>query len=179
MSTGCNRVSALCSQSAYACKLPWRKLLWIVRHRHVGLLVEIHYQVVIMDWAFFDIVVSHSSSSFVYHRIRSLTQSVGAMLWSMAQLRRCQLRMVVCVVGSCWWCGQLSVLARHTHMPHCPPVPTSSWMLCTDRPQCITLIDCSIKWQIQSTWIVGRPLNSQSRPRKPFLTRTAAGYTQI
>ena len=20
-------------------------------------------------------------------------------------------------------------------MPHCPPVPTSSWMLCTDRPQ--------------------------------------------
>ena len=27
-----------------------------------------------------------SVSSFVYHRIRSLTQSVGAMLWSMAQL---------------------------------------------------------------------------------------------
>ena len=60
--------------------------------------------------------------SFVYHRVRSLAQFVGAMLWSMAQLRRCQLRMVVCVVGNCWWCGQLSVLARHTHMPHCPPV---------------------------------------------------------
>ena len=42
-----------------------------------------------------------SSSSFVYHRIRSLTQSVGALLWSMAQLRRAQLRMVVDVVGSC------------------------------------------------------------------------------
>ena len=57
------------------------------------------------------------------------------MLWSMAQLRRGQLRMVVDVVGSCWWCGQLSVLARHTHMLHCPPVPTSSWKLCIDRPQ--------------------------------------------
>ena len=42
-----------------------------------------------------------SSSSFVYHRIRSLIQSVGAMLWSMAQLRRGHLRMVVYVVGSC------------------------------------------------------------------------------
>ena len=29
---------------------------------------------------------------FVYHRIRSLTQTVEAMLWSMAQLRRGQLR---------------------------------------------------------------------------------------
>ena len=38
-------------------------------------------------------------TSFVYHRIRSLTQSVGSMLWSMAQLRRGQLRMVVYVVG--------------------------------------------------------------------------------
>ena len=28
---------------------------------------------------------SSTSSSFVYHRIRSLTQSVGAMLWPMAQ----------------------------------------------------------------------------------------------
>ena len=35
--------------------------------------------------------------SFVYHRIRSLIQSVGAMLWSMAQLRRDPLRMVVYV----------------------------------------------------------------------------------
>ena len=75
------------------------------------------------------------SSSFVYHRLILSTLCVGAMLWSMAQLRRGQLRMVVYVVGSCWWCGQLSVLARHTHMPHYPPVPTSSWMLCTDRPQ--------------------------------------------
>ena len=73
--------------------------------------------------------------SIVYHRLIYSTQSVGAMLWSMAQLRRGQLRMVVDVVGSCWWCGQLSVLARHTHMPHCPPVPTSSWKLCIDRPQ--------------------------------------------
>ena len=80
-------------------------------------------------------VIRRRASSFVYHRIISLTQSVGAMLWSMAQLRRGHLRMVVYVVGSCWWCGQLSVLARHTHMPHCPPVPTSSSMLCTDRPQ--------------------------------------------
>ena len=75
------------------------------------------------------------SSSFVYHRLILSTLCVGAMLWSMAQLRRGQLRMVVYVAGSCWRCGQLSVLARHTHMPHYPPVPTSSWMLCTDRPQ--------------------------------------------
>ena len=73
------------------------------------------------------------SSSFVYHRLIMSTHSVGAMLWSMAQLRKGQLRMVVDIVGSCWWCDQLSVLARHTHMMHCPPVPTSSWMLCTDR----------------------------------------------
>ena len=38
----------------------------------------------------------------MYHRIRSLTQSVGAMLGLMAQLRRGQLRMVVYVVGSCF-----------------------------------------------------------------------------
>ena len=42
-----------------------------------------------------------SSSSIVYHRLIYSTQSVGAMLWSMAQLRRGQLRMVVDVVGSC------------------------------------------------------------------------------
>ena len=38
------------------------------------------------------------SSSFVYHRLIILlsTLCVGAMLWSMAQLRRGQLRMVVC-----------------------------------------------------------------------------------
>ena len=83
------------------------------------------------------------ASSFVYHRIISLTQSVGAMLWSMAQLRRGQLRMVVYVVGSCWWCGQLSVLARHTHMPHCPPVPTFSRMLFTDRPQFVVYLGSS------------------------------------
>ena len=40
-------------------------------------------------------------SSFVYDRHILSTQSVGAMLWSMAQLRRGQLRMVVDVVGSC------------------------------------------------------------------------------
>ena len=43
-----------------------------------------------------------------------------------------------------WWSmysiGQLLIMwsaicSVHTHMPHCPPVPTSSWMLCTDRPQ--------------------------------------------
>ena len=42
-----------------------------------------------------------TSSSIVYHRLIYSTQSVGAMLWSMAQLRRGQLRMVVDVVGSC------------------------------------------------------------------------------
>ena len=42
-----------------------------------------------------------SASSIVYHRLIYSTQSVGAMLWSMAQLRRGQLRMVVDVVGSC------------------------------------------------------------------------------
>ena len=41
------------------------------------------------------------SSSIVYHRLIYSTQSVGAMLWSIAQLRRGQLRMVVDVVGSC------------------------------------------------------------------------------
>ena len=40
-------------------------------------------------------------SSIVYHRLIYSTQSVGAMLWSMAQLRRGQLRMVVDVAGSC------------------------------------------------------------------------------
>ena len=47
-----------------------------------------------------------------------------AMLWSVVQLRRGQLRMVAYVVGSYWWCDQPSVLARHNHMLHCPPVPT-------------------------------------------------------
>ena len=40
------------------------------------------------------------SSSFVYHRLILLTWSVGAMRWSMAQLRRGQFRMVVDAVGS-------------------------------------------------------------------------------
>ena len=39
---------------------------------------------------------------FVYHRLILSTTYVGAMLWSMAHLRRIQLRMVVCVVGCCW-----------------------------------------------------------------------------
>ena len=63
------------------------------------------------------------------------TQSVGAMIWSMAQLRRGQLMMVVGV--------ELSVLARHTHMLHCPPGPTSSWMLWTDRPQFAVCLNSS------------------------------------
>ena len=42
-----------------------------------------------------------SSSSIVYYRLIYSTQCVGAMLWSMDQLRRGQLRMVVDVVGSC------------------------------------------------------------------------------
>ena len=46
-------------------------------------------------------VIDYASSSIVYHRLIYSTQSVGAMLWSMAQLRRGQLRMVVDVVGSC------------------------------------------------------------------------------
>ena len=65
------------------------------------------------------------------------------MLWPELQLRRGRLLLVVYVVGSCWWCGQLSVLARHTHMLHCPPVPTSSWMLCTDRPQIAVCLESS------------------------------------
>ena len=44
---------------------------------------------------------SYRPSSFVYHRLILSTLCVGAMLWSMAQLRRGQLRMVVYVVGSC------------------------------------------------------------------------------
>ena len=97
--------------------------------------------VAIRNSFWFNIVFFYRVSSY---QIRSLTQSVGAMLWSMAQLRRCQLLMGVCVLDSCWWCGQLSVLARHTHMPHCPPVPTSSWMLCTDRPQFAVGLESSI-----------------------------------
>ena len=77
---------------------------------------------------------SSTSSYFVYHRIRSLTQSVGAMLWPMAQTSKrpdsdgglCSGQLLI------MWSAVCSV---HTHMPHCPPVPTSSWMLCTDRPQ--------------------------------------------
>ena len=42
-----------------------------------------------------------SSSSFVYHCIILSTLSVGTMLWSVVQLGRGQLRMVVDVVGSC------------------------------------------------------------------------------
>ena len=80
----------------------------------------------------FVVVASSFSFSFVYHRLILSTQSVRAMFWPMAQLRTGQLRMVV---GSCWWCGHLYVLARHIHMLHCPTVPTSSWMLCTDRPK--------------------------------------------
>ena len=43
-----------------------------------------------------------SASSFVYHHIDIIlsTQSVGVMLWSVVQLRRGRLRMVVYVVGS-------------------------------------------------------------------------------
>ena len=71
---------------------------------------------------------SSTSSSFVYHRIRSLTQSVGAMLWPMAQTSKrpdsdgglCSGQLLI------MWSAVCSV---HTHMPHCPPVPTSSWMV--------------------------------------------------
>ena len=52
--------------------------------------------------------------------------------------------MVVDVLGSCWWYDQPSVLARHTRMLHCPPVPTSSWMLCTDRPHFVVWLGWSI-----------------------------------
>ena len=48
-----------------------------------------------------DVANISETSSIVYHRLIYSTQSVGAMLWSMAQLRRGQLRMVVDVVGSC------------------------------------------------------------------------------
>ena len=80
------------------------------------------------------VCVSSSSTSSVYHRMRSLTQYVGAMLWPMAQTsKRPDSGGGLCI-------GQLlimwsAVCSVHTHMPHCPPVPTSSCMLCTDRPQ--------------------------------------------
>ena len=38
---------------------------------------------------------------FFHNRIILSTQFVGAMLWSMAQFRRCQLPMVVCVLDTC------------------------------------------------------------------------------
>ena len=57
------------------------------------------------------------------------------MFWSVVELRRGPLRLMVYVVGSCWWCEQRSDMASHTHMLHCPQVPTSSWKLCIDRPQ--------------------------------------------
>ena len=98
----------------------------------LGVWIPDYYCMLEFSWVH---ISAYTPSSIVYHRLIYSTQSVGAMLWSMAQLRRGQLRMVVDVVGSCWWCGQLSVLARHTHMLHCPPVPTSSWKLCIDRPQ--------------------------------------------
>ena len=46
------------------------------------------------------------------------------------------------------WIGQLlmmwsAVCPVHTHMPHCPPIPTSSWMLCTDRPQFAACLESS------------------------------------
>ena len=46
-------------------------------------------------------VLCLDSSSIVYHRIILSTQCVGAMLWSVVQLRRGQLWMLVDVVGSC------------------------------------------------------------------------------
>ena len=42
-----------------------------------------------------------TSSSFIYHRRILSTLCVGAMLWSMTRLRRGQVLMVVCVLGSC------------------------------------------------------------------------------
>ena len=96
-----------------------------------------------------------SSTSFVYHHIilcpfgwihlyHCITlspQSVGAMLWSVVQLRRGRVRMVFYVVGSCWCCDQLSALARHTHMLHCPQVPNSLQMICSDRPQFVLCLE--------------------------------------
>ena len=86
---------------------------------------------------------SSTSSSFVYHRIRSLTQPVGAMLWPMAQTsKRPDSDGGLCI-------GQLliiwsAVCSVHTHMPHCPPVPTSSWMLSTDRPQFAACLESTV-----------------------------------
>ena len=89
------------------------------------------------------LIVSSSSSSFLNHRVILSTQHVGAMLWSMAQLPRGQLRMLVYVVGSCCWCDQLSVLVRQIEMLQCPPYPTSSWKLCTDRLQFAVCLESS------------------------------------
>ena len=41
------------------------------------------------------------------------------------------------------WYDQSSVLARNTHMLHCPPAPTFSWMPCTDRPQFVVCLELS------------------------------------
>ena len=75
------------------------------------------------------------SSSIVYHRLIYSTQSVGAMLWSMAQLRIGQLRMVVDVVGSLlmMW----STVCSGSPYSHAAlsASPTSSWKLCIDRHQ--------------------------------------------
>ena len=95
-----------------------------------------------------------------YINVNSVCRS---MLWSaVAQLRRGQLRIRVYVVDSCWWCDQLSVQTRHTHMMQCPPVSTSSWMICTDRPQfvvCLRVGQCcllrsspSMPSPIPNTW---------------------------
>ena len=86
---------------------------------------------------------SSTSSSFVYHRIRSLTQSVGAMLWPMAQTSKrpdsdgglCSGQLLIMWSAVCF---------VHTHMPHCPPVPTSSCMLCTDRPQFAACLESTV-----------------------------------
>ena len=69
-------------------------------------------------------------SSFFF-RI-SLYHIVNSVCWSHALVNGPTSKRPASDGGLC--SGQLSVLARHTHMLHCPPVPTSSWMICSADP---------------------------------------------
>ena len=41
----------------------------------------------------------------------------------------------------------------HAHMLHCPPVSTSSWMMCSDRPQFVVCLESSIVFDSdRSSW---------------------------
>ena len=75
---------------------PGRRVLGNIARNSPGQNDCVHVCVCVYQWA----SGQTTSSSFVYQRFILSTRSVGAMLWSMAQLRRGQLRMVVDVVGA-------------------------------------------------------------------------------